>query len=135
MNDRSTLPNRAGSHTSTGVTSPAVTDLTCARTLLCEALFCRSGFRAQEQIFWCLEGLARVWVSQGQMERAARLLGACETVRRGVGFVLPPQIRSEQEQFAGTVRAALGEAAFNSLHAEGKNMTPEQAIAYAREDA
>jgi non-specific serine/threonine protein kinase len=104
-----------------------------AGTLFRESLAAPSHRRGDELILWCVEGLARVWVSQGQMERAARLLGACEAVRRVFGFVPPPQLHREQEQVAGTVRAALGDAAFNALHAEGKNMTPEQAVAYARE--
>jgi hypothetical protein len=69
------------------------------------------------------------------MIRAARLLGACEAVRAAMGFVRPLTIREGQERAAATARAALGEAAFDVFHTEGKNMTPAQAVAYALEEA
>jgi tetratricopeptide (TPR) repeat protein len=105
-----------------------------ANMLFQDILSAPASDRSQELVVWCLEGLARVWVAQAQMERAARLFGACEAVRRFAGLVLPRKVREEQEQFMESVRAALGEAAFHSRFSDGLGMTPEQALAYALEE-
>jgi hypothetical protein len=62
------------------------------------------------------------------------LLGAGEAVRAAFGFVLPREVRRGQEPVAIAARGVLGEAAFDSLYAEGINMTPEQAVEYALAD-
>jgi hypothetical protein len=54
-------------------------------------------------ILTCLEGLARVALGQGRMERAARLCGAVAALREDRGWLLPPAKRAVHDR---TVAAA-----------------------------
>jgi predicted ATPase/class 3 adenylate cyclase/DNA-binding winged helix-turn-helix (wHTH) protein len=68
----------------------------------------------------CLEGLAGVAVAQRQLERAARLLGAAETLRQATGAPLSPGERVRYDRDVSAVRAGLGEAACAAAWATGK---------------
>jgi hypothetical protein len=108
----------------------------------------------------CLAGLAGVAERQGQGERAAQLLGVTESllessdphlapffsfVRRIFKFPLrgthatrgeayPETIgRIEYERIVNAVCSALSEEAFAAAFAKGREMTLEEAIAYALE--
>ncbi len=66
------------------------------------------------------------------LQRAARLLGAAQSLRETVGESLPFGDHSEYyDQLVKDVQAALGEAAFAPAFAEGQAMTMEPAIEYA----
>ena len=78
----------------------------------------------------CLEGLAGVAVAQQQLERAARLLGAAETLREATGAPLSPGERVRYDRDMSAVRAGLGEAAFAAAWATGKAMPLEQVITH-----
>jgi predicted ATPase/DNA-binding winged helix-turn-helix (wHTH) protein len=78
----------------------------------------------------CLESLAGVAVAQRQLERAARLLGAAETLRQATGAPLAPGDRVRYDRDMSTVRAGLGEAAFAAAWATGKAMPLEQVLAH-----
>ncbi len=79
-------------------------------------------------ILLCLEGLARVALAQGRMERAARLCGTAAALREEMGWPLPPAKRAEHDRTVscdpsgarGTgVRGGMGEgtcAAFGGGH-------------------
>jgi DNA-binding NarL/FixJ family response regulator len=60
---------------------------------------------------------------------AAHLWGAAEKLRENVGTLIPPVERVGYEQVVATTRAQLGEHAFVATWAEGRTMTPEQALA------
>ena len=77
----------------------------------------------------CLEGLAGVVAAQGELAWAGRLLGAAEALREAMGVPLPPVFRDEYVREVTVVRANLGEKDFGSAWAEGRTMTPEQALA------
>ena len=77
----------------------------------------------------CLEGLAGVTLAQGASAWAVRLLGAAETLREAIGAPLPPVERASYEQAVMIARAQLGEKTFAAVYAEGRSMTPEQALA------
>jgi predicted ATPase/class 3 adenylate cyclase len=79
-----------------------------------------------------LEGLARVVAVQGELSWAARLWGAAETLRETIGAPIPPVERPAYESSVTAARAQLGEKLFATAWAEGRLMTPEQALA-ARE--
>jgi predicted ATPase/DNA-binding CsgD family transcriptional regulator len=81
-----------------------------------------------------LEGLAGVVAAQGEPAWVARLYGTAETLRESVGIPIPPVERAAYEQAVAAARAQLGEKAFTAAWAEGRTMTPEQALA-AREPA
>jgi ATP/maltotriose-dependent transcriptional regulator MalT len=76
-----------------------------------------------------LEGLANVVAAQGEFAWATRLWGAAEALRDTMGAPLPPLERPDYEHAMATARTALGEEAFTAAWAEGRTMTPEQALA------
>ena len=76
-----------------------------------------------------LEGLADVAVRQGQPAWAARLWGAAETLREVIRYPLPPVERADYEHAVAGARASLGEQAFTSLWAKGRNMSLEHVLA------
>jgi predicted ATPase/class 3 adenylate cyclase/DNA-binding CsgD family transcriptional regulator len=100
-----------------------------ARALYQESLALLHKIGDKESIAACLEGLGAVGAVQGQPAWAARLLGAAEALRQHIGAPLPPVYRNDYEQAVTAARSALGEKAFASAWAEGRIMTPEQALA------
>ncbi len=105
-------------------------DDAAAQALYQEAL--ASGF--EEYNSFCLEGLAEVAKREGKPVWAARLWGAAEALREAIGEPIPPIERADYERSVTAARAQLGEQAFAAAWAEGRTMTPEQALA-AREPA
>jgi len=79
----------------------------------------------------CLEGLAWIASAEGEVVRAARLLGAAEALRRRIGAGHEPQYRADHARAVDQARAMLGEAGFASALAAGQGMSVEEAIAYA----
>jgi non-specific serine/threonine protein kinase len=79
-------------------------------------------------ILLCLEGLARVAVAQGRMERVARLCGAAAALREDRGWPLPPVKRAEQDRTEAAAREALGEEAFAAAWVRGHALPLEEAI-------
>jgi predicted ATPase/DNA-binding XRE family transcriptional regulator len=79
-------------------------------------------------ILLCLEGLARVAVAQGRMERAARLCGEAAALREDRGWPLPPSKRTEHDRTVAAAHGALGEEAFAAAWARGHALPLEEAI-------
>jgi len=79
----------------------------------------------------CLEGLAQVGTAQDDPVWAARLWGAAETIHEAVGSPMPLQFneRTLYERAVAKARASMGKQAFAAAWAEGRTMTPEQALA------
>ncbi len=84
---------------------------------------------SKEFIPACLEGLAGVAVAQGEPAWAARLWGAAEALREAIGTPLPPVERADYEAAIKAALTSLGENAFTIAWAQGRTMTPEQALA------
>ena len=79
-----------------------------------------------------LEGFGGVAVGQGQAKRAARLYGAAEALREANATpILLSSERKEYDVWVATARAKLGEKDFKAAWAEGRGMSPEEAIEYA----
>jgi predicted ATPase/DNA-binding CsgD family transcriptional regulator len=76
-----------------------------------------------------LEGLAGVVATQGDLRWAAQLWGAAEALREAMAFPLLPADRAGYEQAVHSARAQLGASAFAAAWAEGRAMTPGQALA------
>jgi predicted ATPase/DNA-binding XRE family transcriptional regulator len=98
-----------------------------------------------ERLAYVVARQATRHLSEGGLERAARLFGAAAALRGSLtdagsrGSSLGPATvsRDEYEEYERQVaatRAALGEEAFAAAWAEGQAMTQERAIAYALED-
>jgi predicted ATPase/DNA-binding CsgD family transcriptional regulator len=81
---------------------------------------------------WCLLGVAGVAASERQAVRAARLLGAGQSVMQSVGGSLDPADRAEYERNMADARTQLDDATWQKCFAEGQAMTLEAAIEYAR---
>jgi non-specific serine/threonine protein kinase len=78
-----------------------------------------------------LEDLAGLANRQQQPERAIRLLGAQEAFCDTLGARPPVAMLDEYERAIAEGRAALGEAAFAAVWAEGRAMSLAQAVEYA----
>jgi non-specific serine/threonine protein kinase len=79
----------------------------------------------------CFAFIAKV---HEQPEHAAKLLGAAEALRQLINIDMSKMERLEYERQVADLRANMDEKSFMSLWAEGRNMTMEQAIAYALEE-
>ena len=80
---------------------------------------------------YCLEGLAQVATASGEMEWAARLLGAAEVHRARLGVALVPRQMTVYERNVAQARTALGKAVFATVWAEGRRLSPDEARAEA----
>jgi hypothetical protein len=100
-----------------------------------EALALVQGYGRRQGVALSLVGLAAVAGARGQPDRAARLLGAAAALREAAGVTLDAADRAVHDRAAGAAQSALGEGAFAAAWAAGQTMTPEQAIAYALEEA
>jgi hypothetical protein len=82
-----------------------------------------------------LQGLAAIAASADRLARAARLWGAAEALleRTEIVYAHAPDPSLYRRQVTAA-REGLDEAAWEAAWAEGRRMTPEQAVAYALED-
>jgi predicted ATPase/class 3 adenylate cyclase len=78
-----------------------------------------------------LECFAFIARAQGQPERAARLLGAAETLREVAGAPMLEYERGEYEREIASLRAALDQPRLDEAWAAGQALTLDQAVAYA----
>ena len=82
-----------------------------------------------------LESLAFIDIAQGQPERAARLLGAAESLREKIHIQMSPAEQVEYGEQVAKLRLALDALRFSSLWNEGSHMTMDQAVQFALETA
>ncbi len=80
----------------------------------------------------CVGTLAIYLIEDGEMEEAARLLGAAEALESSHGLFLPPTETATHEAAARDVRQRIGPDAFAACFAEGQSWTLEEAAAHAR---
>jgi len=88
----------------------------------------------KDGIACCLGGFAGVLGTIGKLEEAARLFGTVESLDESIGIAVrvDPSDQREFDYYIGAVRGQLDAAAFEKAWQEGRAMTMEQAIAYAR---
>jgi hypothetical protein len=81
-----------------------------------------------------LEGLSVLESAQGRHERAMRLLGSAQEIRRVIegGYPLPASSIVGTDP-VGQARQELGAEAVERALAEGRSLTRAQAVAYATE--
>jgi DNA-binding NarL/FixJ family response regulator len=97
-----------------------------------EGLAVATEVQARGFLAYCLVGLGEVAAAEEQDAWAVILWGAAETLYETIGVSLPPVERTAYERLMAAARARLGEEAFAAARAQGRAMTPEQALA-ARE--
>ncbi len=82
----------------------------------------------QELLASFLEDVAEIIVEQGGMMWAAHLWGAAEVLREAMGIPLLLDVHSSYNRAVACVRRPLGKEAFATAWAEGRTLSPEQAI-------
>jgi predicted ATPase/DNA-binding CsgD family transcriptional regulator len=83
----------------------------------------------QESVAASLEGLAALGAGQGALGQAVRFWGAAHVLREAIGAPMHPVHRASYDQAMALAHTALGEQAFRAAWAEGRLITPEQALA------
>ncbi len=80
---------------------------------------------------YCLEGFAEIATAEGDLERAARLLGASDLLFDELGAVKMGDEKKTYEQTVEALRERLGEGAFESARAAGRALPLEEATRLA----
>ncbi len=104
-------------------------DYAAARTLYEESLVLSGELGEKWISATCLLGLGEVVAAEGQFAWAVQLWGAAETLRVAIGVPIPPVELADYERSVSAARVQLGERAFAAAWAQGRSMTPEQALA------
>jgi len=81
----------------------------------------------------CLAGYAWLAFADGDPDRAARLEGAAEGLRRRVGLSAWPQLRKVEAELVAQVQHTLGAAQFGRAFSAGAGLTQQQAVAVVRD--
>ena len=102
-----------------------------AETLLHESLERAQALVDKEMAIWCLEELASLAVARGHAERAARLTGVIETLREETGHAPVPEEQRLNDQTGRALVSELGEERVAAALAFGREMTFDEAVAYA----
>ena len=76
-----------------------------------------------------LVGLGEVVAAGHKLAWAAQLWGAADALRDALGIPIPPVELTEYERSLSATRVHLGERAFAAAWAQGRAMTPQQALA------
>jgi len=100
-----------------------------ARELYKESLALASEVGHKELIASSLEGLASIVAAEGEPAWAAQLWGAAGSLRTAIGVSVAPVELADYEQAVAAAREQLGERIFEAHWVEGREMTPEQAMA------
>jgi predicted ATPase len=123
----------AGSLVQSGILDVLRGKLDEAQVLLDEALDLSLAARSTAFVTLCLAGYAWLAFSEGDPERAARLEGAAEGLRRRVGLAAWPHLRKVEAELVARVRQRLGAARFDQAFTAGSGLTRQQAVAMVRD--
>jgi non-specific serine/threonine protein kinase len=110
-------------------------DFAQARVHASEALSLSQELEDPRGIAWSLEVFAGLSAAAGLADGAARLWGAAEGLLESVGGSLAPSIRWVRDRYIEHARTSVGETAFEAARAEGRAMSPLEAVAFARQRA
>jgi predicted ATPase len=103
-----------------------------ARALLEEALDLSLAARSTPFVTQCLAGYAQLAFADGDPDRAARLEGAAEGLRRRVGLPKWPLLRRVEADLVAQVRQRLGAGQFDQSFSAGSALTQHEAVAIVR---
>jgi tetratricopeptide (TPR) repeat protein len=104
-----------------------------ARVLLDEALDLSLAARSTPFVTLCLAGYAQLAFADGDPQRAARLEGAAEGLRRRVGLRAWPHLRRLEADLVTQIRHKLGGSQFDRAFSAGSLLTQRQAVAIVRD--
>lgn len=109
-------------------------DVARAARLQCESLRIYGEIGWEQGIGWTLLLLAEIANARDRHARVARLLGAEEQIRTGIGYQIWPELHVMYARLIAATRAALGAAGFAGEWAVGRTLTMQQAVAFALEE-
>ncbi len=116
-----------------GSVAAAQQDWASARACSEESLAEAQAVHDAVQIASSLEGLAGVLAAEraslANVLWAAQLWGAAEALRETMGAPLPPVECDTYEERVAAARSSIGKRIFSAYWAQGRTMTPEQALA------
>jgi predicted ATPase len=104
-----------------------------ARPLLEEALDRSLAARRTSLVALCLAAYARLALAEGDPQRAARLKGAADGLRRRVGLSAWPFLRRLEDDLVAEIRHRLGGNRFDQAFQAGSRLTQQQAVAIVRD--
>jgi predicted ATPase len=119
----------AGSRVQLGILAVLRGRMDEARALLDEALDLSLAARSTRFVTLCLAGYARLALAEGDPERAARLKGAADGLRRRVGLPAWPHLRRVEADLVAQVRQRLGAGRFDQASSAGSGLTQREAVA------
>ena len=108
-------------------------DLATARSRVLETVDLVEPIGNRTGLAIALDNLAAHANARGEPERAVRLAAASSAIKESAGGAAPPQFVDLPDPRIAA-RASLGEGEIRALWEEGRAMTLEEALAYARED-
>ncbi|HEY1353787.1 MAG TPA: LuxR C-terminal-related transcriptional regulator [Ktedonobacteraceae bacterium] len=103
------------------------------RTLYEESLALARALNHSWLMASCLEGWAIMLADLHHLAWATQLWGAAHALREAISVPMTPAERADHERRLAVARARLGEELFSAAWAEGRAMTPEQALAIDRQ--
>ena len=103
-----------------------------ARPLLEEALDLSLAARSTQFVALCLAGYAWLAFAEDDPQRAARLEGAADGLRRRVGLAAWPHLRWVEADLVAQVRQRLGPGQFDQAFSAGSRLTQREAVATVR---
>jgi predicted ATPase len=123
----------AGTRVQLGILAALRGRLDEARALLDEAMDLSLAARSTRFVTLCLAGYARLALAEGDPERAARLKGAAESLRRRVGLPAWPHVRRVEAELVIQLRQRLGAGRFDQAFTAGSGLTQQEAVAIVRD--
>jgi predicted ATPase/class 3 adenylate cyclase len=102
------------------------------RALLAEAVGILHEIRDTHSIVRIAIIASSLAVAEGQMERAARLGGAADALRAPLGDIATPLQMLRLPDPLPTARAALGDAAYDAVYAEGRKLNLDEVVGLIR---
>jgi adenylate cyclase len=109
-------------------------DLRAARDFLVENLHANRDLGDRTGIAFSLELFAQLAAAQARPERAWRLAGAAAAIRDGMGAPLSPSEKERLDRTLAAASTALAPGAAETLAAEGRNLSSDDAITLALAD-
>ena len=105
-----------------------------ARLVFHEALVAFHQLKSVIGVIFSAEGMAGLSLAQGRLKESVQIFAWTIATRKAINNPLPAGEEEETESALATLRAVLGDAAFNTAWAEGEKMTLEEAIELALMD-
>ena len=86
-------------------------------------------------IVFAIEGMTGLYIILNKPERAARLIGWADSMRKKLNDIRPPLEQAAIDQNIAACLIKMGEVIFSDAYDEGEKLTLEEAVAYALEDS